>query len=105
MASKSKSSSQRVGATVHSLSIATRVVGVARARNATAVALSLRRALSTEFCLGVDSEATIVGWTVRAFTPVFDGLWARLRAVPTTRHRTSQMEDEELENGNGKVSP
>jgi hypothetical protein len=25
----------------------------------------------------------LVGWAIRAFTPVFNGLWARLRAVPT----------------------
>jgi hypothetical protein len=30
-----------------------------------------------------------VGWAVRAFTPVFDGLWARLRAVPTQTFRQS----------------
>jgi len=47
----------RAPATVDGLMIAAPVFGAARARNATAIALSSRRALCTEICMGVDSEA------------------------------------------------
>jgi hypothetical protein len=39
-----------------------------------------------------DDACAVVGWAVRAFTPVFDGLWAR-SAVPTWTPPQSQKQD------------